>query len=187
MTIKLSKDKLGQAYRKQEYGRFSIYFGDDHILVTNKLNLWWYPFVLIGAVLTYMYVDTTLGVIFIIGAIVTFIKIWMDNPCFDKRFAIYKNGDVKALTFYNGIAKRKPIGEIQKIELVLRGANQSESSSKPVYDLAIMGKGRYFPVVQLSVEQESFFDESIEHLREFFNCKHESKADDSEVPFTYKY
>ncbi|MDO6594353.1 hypothetical protein [Neptuniibacter sp. 1_MG-2023] len=169
--MNLNKEEFEKVYIRRMYPHITVYYADNHILLINNLYLWVYPVLLSAATLTsFWWAYPTYTFLALLG-----LKFYIDmsqNPFFDKRVAIYKNGDVKVLSFNNKIKNKEPLGEIEEIDISAAGV--AELFSKPsgrVYELSITGSNRDLTIIASPDRNGDIFCQLKVDLEDFFNCK----------------
>lgn len=166
--MNLNKEEFDKVYNRRMYPHVTIYFADNHILLINNLYLWIYPVLLLAAGLaSFFWIEASYGLLALMG-----VKFYYDisrNPRFDKRIAVYKNGDVKALSFNNQVKNRVPLGEIEEIDISLAGIAEL-GDKHPVYELSITGNNRHLTIVKSTNEFGDIFCQLEADLKDFFDC-----------------
>lgn len=167
--MNLNKEEFEKVYSRRMYPHVTIYYADNHILLINNLYLWVYPVLLSAAVLTaFWWSSASYALLGLVG-----LKFYYDinrNPHFDKRVAVFKNGDVKVLSFNNQVKNREPLGKIEEIDISLEGI-AGLGDKHPTYELSITGNKRHFTVVESTNEFGDIFCQLKADLEDFFDCK----------------
>ncbi|WP_415896156.1 hypothetical protein ACMXYQ_08385 [Neptuniibacter sp. PT34_22] len=181
--MNLGHPSLDQVYEERSYPDGTIYFSDDHIVLIHRSHLrWLVPLFVSTLTITLWKFEYGIGLLLL--SLYLFYQQMKLNPWFDKRTAIFKNGDIKALSICNNFKIRRPLGKIKEIEV--SDLISRTESAEPYYILYVVGELRKFEVLSGNSCDSMNISKPQKDLELFFDCPHQENTDSFDIPATYR-